>query len=126
MDGDGGPPYLKLRALIAAMILKGNYKDGDMLPSLRSFAQEHGANPLTVAKAYQGFQEDGLVVVKRGIGLFLAEGATERLLVSERERFLTVYWPKINMMIDRLGLDRETLFAQTPAVSDTGKAPIAA
>jgi GntR family transcriptional regulator len=126
MDGETAPPYLKLRGLIAAKILQGNYKDGDMLPSLRSFAHEHGANPLTVAKAYQSFQEDGLVVVKRGIGLFLAEGATERLLVSERERFLTYYWPGINAMIDRLGLDREELFAQTLRSSCVAKAPIAA
>ncbi len=125
MDGEAAPPYLRLRAMIAAMILKGNYKDGDMLPSLRSFAHEHGANPLTVAKAYQSFQEEGLVVVKRGIGLFLAEGATERLLVTERERFLTIYWPKISVMIDRLGLDRDELLAAAP-VSSGGKAPIAA
>jgi len=115
MDTEAGPPYLRLRAMFAAMILQGNYKDGDMLPSLRSFAQEHGANPLTVAKAYQSFQEDGLVIVKRGIGLFLAEGATERLLVSERERFLSCYWPRISLMIERLGLDRAELLAESPA-----------
>jgi len=126
MDEDATPPYLKLRAMIASMILAGNYKDGDMLPSLRSFAHEHGANPLTVAKAYQSFQEDGLVVVKRGIGLFLAEGATKRLLVSQREQFLKCYWPKINAMIDRLGLDREKLLAQPVPTSDGGKASIAA
>lgn len=111
MDGEAIPPYLKLRGMIAAMILNGNYKDGDMLPSLRNFAQTHGANPLTVAKAYQSFQEEGLVIVKRGIGLFLAEGATERLLVTQREHFLSYYWPKISAMIDRLGLDRKELLA---------------
>lgn len=118
------PPYLKLRGMIAGMILSGKYKDGDMLPSLRSFAQEQGANPLTVAKAYQSFQEEGLVVVKRGIGLFLAKGATEKLLVSEREHFLTTYWPKIMVIIERLGIDREELLAQTP--SGSSKATVAA
>jgi GntR family transcriptional regulator len=111
MDGDAAPPYLKLRAMIAAMILSGDYKDGDMLPSLRSYASAHGANPLTVAKAYQSFQEDGLVVVKRGVGLFLAEGATERLLKTERQHFLDIYWPKITKMIQRLGITREELIA---------------
>jgi GntR family transcriptional regulator len=125
MDEESIPPYLKLRASIAAMILTGRYQDGDMLPSLRSFAQQHGANPLTVAKAYQSFQEEGLVVVKRGIGLFLAEGATARLLVIERERFLSIYWPKINAMIDRLGLDRAELLAQSLA-SAARKASVAA
>jgi GntR family transcriptional regulator len=126
MDYDTMPAYLKLRGMIAGMILSGNYKDGDMLPSLRNFAQEHGANPLTVAKAYQSFQEDGLVIVKRGIGLFLAEGATERLLVSERAHFLTCYWPKISAMLDRLGLDRDELLAEAGKPSGPGKASIAA
>lgn len=121
MDGEAGPPYLKLRALIAGMILGGDYKDGDMLPSLRSFATEHGANPLTVAKAYQSFQEDGLIVVKRGIGLFLADGATERLLKTERQRFLDIYWPKITKMIERLGISREELIAHA-ACSDRATA----
>jgi len=59
MDTEAGPPYLRLRAMIAAMILQGNYKDGDMLPSLRSFAHEHGANPLTVAKHIRAFRKMG-------------------------------------------------------------------
>lgn len=120
------PAYLKLRGLIAGMILGGNYKDGDMLPSLRTFAQKHGANPLTVAKAYQSFQEEGLVIVKRGIGLFLAEGATEKLLVSERDHFLSCYWPKITAMIDRLGLDRDELLTEAGKSLGSGKASIAA
>lgn len=118
MNEDVAPPYLKLRAMIAAMILSGDYKDGDMLPSLRSFASAHGANPLTVAKAYQSFQEDGLVVVKRGIGLFLAEGATERLLKSERQQFLNCYWPKITKMIARLGISREELIAHVTCTEE--------
>ncbi len=126
MDGEAVPAYLKLRAMIAGMILNGNYKDGDMLPSLRSFAHAHGANPLTVAKAYQVFQEDGLVIVKRGIGLFLAEGATERLLITEREHFLNIYWPKINAMIDRLGLDREALLNDPRKSSCANEASVAA
>lgn len=104
------PVYLQLRDRIAASILEGKYRDGDMLPSVRAFAAEQGANPLTVAKAYQMFQEEGLVIVRRGVGMFVAEGATERLRVSERELFLNEYWPRIRAMIDRLGIDPEELF----------------
>lgn len=104
------PVYLQLRDRIAAAILEGKYRDGDLLPSVRAFAAEQGANPLTVAKAYQIFQEEGLVIVRRGVGMFVAEGATERLRVSERAVFLTEYWPRIRGMIDRLGIDRSELF----------------
>ena len=47
-------------------------RDGDPLPSVRALAAEEQANPLTVAKAYQGFQDEGLIVVRRGVGMFVA------------------------------------------------------
>src|SRR3546814_17385078 len=78
------PVYQRLRDVIANAILDGQFGDGDMLPSVRSLAAEEGANPLTVATAYQTFQAEGLVTVKRGVGLFVAEGATERLRSEER------------------------------------------
>jgi len=52
MKNDVKPVYLKLRDVIAAAILDGKYKEGEMLPSVRAFAAIQGANPLTVAKAY--------------------------------------------------------------------------
>ena len=70
------PVYLRLRDNIAAMILEGRVADGDPLPSVRSLAAEFGANPLTVAKAYQSFQDEGLVLVRRGVGMFVAAGAS--------------------------------------------------
>ncbi|TVV74897.1 GntR family transcriptional regulator [Sphingomonas solaris] len=105
MIGPDRPVYLRLRDMISAAILEGRYGDGDPLPSVRNFAASCGANPLTVAKAYQSFQDDGLVVVRRGIGMFVAEGATARLRVSERQVFLDVYWPEIERHVRRLGLD---------------------
>lgn len=95
MKSDSKPVYLKLRDEIAAAILNGRFSEGDMLPSVRAFAAQQGANPLTVAKAYQLFQDDGLVEVKRGVGLFVAEGAVTRLRSAERENFLTNIWPGV-------------------------------
>src|SRR6185436_16706905 len=92
---DDRPVYLRLRDTIAAMILDGRVRDGDALPSVRSLAAEYGANPLTVAKAYQTFQEEGLIVVRRGIGMFVADGAGERLRNNERKDFLENRWPGI-------------------------------
>ena len=104
------PVYLQLRDRIAAAILDGQYAEGDMLPSVRAFAAEQGANPLTVAKAYQLFQEEGLVSVRRGVGMFVAEGATSRLLDKERRAFLDEEWPRIRGIIERLRIDPAELF----------------
>ncbi|ODU22727.1 MAG: GntR family transcriptional regulator [Sphingomonas sp. SCN 67-18] len=110
MTSQDRPVYLQLRDRIAAAILDGEYRDGDMLPSVRAYAADQGANPLTVAKAYQLFQEEGLISVKRGVGMFVADGATGRLLARERRIFLDEKWPRVRAVIERLGLDPAELF----------------
>src|ERR1700712_5435254 len=110
LNSDDSPVYIKLRGTISAAILRGEYRAGDQLPSVRALAAEHGANPLTVAKAYQSFQDDGLVVVRRGVGTFVADGASARLLRQARERFLHEDWPRILARIDRLDLKKSELF----------------
>ena len=115
MADNGKPVYLKLRDIIAASILDGIYSEGDMLPSVRAFAAEQHANPLTVAKAYQTFQDDGYVEVRRGVGMFVLPGAAEALRVAERETFVTTHWPRILGHIDLLGLDARDLLAHERA-----------
>jgi len=106
------PVYLKLRDIIAAAILDGVYGEGDMLPSVRAFAAEQGANPLTVAKAYQLFQDQGLVEVQRGVGMYVATGAVDRLRAMEREDFLRNVWPPLVQRMRRIGLSPERLLAE--------------
>ena len=105
MSDDTRPVYLRLRDLIAAAIIEGRYREGEILPSVRAFAAEQGANPLTVAKAYQQFQNDGLVRVQRGVGMFVAAGAAERLREAERRRFLDEEWPGVLERMERLGIE---------------------
>ncbi len=81
---DNRPVYLRLRDEIAAAIIDGRYAEGEMLPSVRRTGGGAGANPLTVAKAYQQFQADGLIRVQRGVGMFVREGAAEQLRATER------------------------------------------
>lgn len=104
MSNQAKPVYLKLRDMIAAAIIDGRYPEGAMLPSVRTLAAEQGANPLTVAKAYQQFQADGLVAVQRGVGMYVVEGAAARLRRSEREQFLAEEWPMLRDRIARLGI----------------------
>ncbi|AMO71938.1 GntR family transcriptional regulator [Sphingorhabdus sp. M41] len=109
MNNTGKPVYLKLRDIISESILDGEFREGDMLPSVRVFAADQGANPLTVAKAYQGFQEDGLVTVKRGVGMFVAAGAKNRLRLAQREDFIKNIWPPVERQMKRLDLSIEDL-----------------
>jgi len=104
MTQQSRPVYLKLRDQIAAAIIEGDYAEGAMLPSVRAFAAEQGANPLTVAKAYQQFQTDGLVEVQRGVGMYVVAGAAAKLRKSERDEFIRQEWPEICTRMRRLGI----------------------
>lgn len=112
MSNQAKPVYLKLRDMIAAAIIDGRYKEGEMLPSVRALAAEQGANPLTVAKAYQQFQADDLVAVQRGVGMFVVEGAAAKLRRRERENFLAEEWPEIRNRMDRLGIEPADLLTE--------------
>ena len=115
LSTEDSPVYIRLRGTIAAGILRGDYRTGDQLPSVRAFAAEHGANPLTVAKAYQSFQDDGYVEVRRGVGMFVLAGAAEKLRDAERTLFLTESWPRIRDHIGLLGLDPADLLERSDA-----------
>ena len=99
------PIYRQLRDRVVAMILEGVLADGDALPSVRNVAAEYRLNPLTVLKGYQELVDEELVEKKRGRGMFVTDGARDRLLKDERQRFLEKEWPLVRATIDRLGLD---------------------
>lgn len=108
----GLPVYLQIRDSIVAGILDGRYGGDEALPSVRALAAAEDVNPLTVSKAYQELQGAGLVAAKKGVGLYVAPGARERLLRSERDSFLREEWPRMRARIDRLGLSPADLFAE--------------
>jgi GntR family transcriptional regulator len=105
------PVYLRLRDQIAAAIIDGRYREGEVLPSVRQLAADEGANPLTVAKAYQQFQADGLIEVRRGVGMFVVAGAARALREAERRQFLAEEWPPLRERLQRLGIAAEDLLA---------------
>lgn len=102
---DHTPIYRQLRERVVAMILDGALKPGDALPSVRQVSAEFQLNPITVSKAYQELADEALVEKRRGLGLYVTEGAREALLARERERFLKDEWPPLRERIQRLGFD---------------------
>lgn len=101
---DGAPIYRQLKERVIAMMLDGVLKPGDVLPSVRQVAAEYQLNPITVSRAYQELADEALVEKRRGLGMYVTEGASKKLLASEREHFLREEWPLVLERIQRLGL----------------------
>jgi GntR family transcriptional regulator len=106
---DKDPIYRQLKDRILEMILEGVFVEGESLPSVRQLASEHRINPLTVSKAMQMLVDEDLVEKRRGLGMFVRDGAKTTLIASERERFMTEEWPIILSKIERLGLSTQQL-----------------
>ncbi|WP_426195334.1 GntR family transcriptional regulator [Massilia sp. DWR3-1-1] len=105
------PIYRQLKEKVLEMMLDGDLKAGDALPSVRQVAADYQLNPITVSKAYQELVDDNLVEKRRGIGMYMTEGASEKLLASERERFVREEWPAMVERIRRLGLSVDDLLS---------------
>lgn len=108
---NNAPIYRQLKDRIVAMLLDGLLKPGDALPSVRQIAADFQLNPITVLRAYQELADATLVEKRRGIGMYVTDGALEKLIVSERERFLREEWPQMLERIRRLGMNMEELLS---------------
>lgn len=106
---DSQPIYWQLKERTVAMILDGTLAEGEALPSVRTVASEFHLNPITVSKSYQALVDDGLVEKRRGLGMFVCEGARKSLVASERNKFLNDEWPAMISRIEQLGLSIEDL-----------------
>ncbi|MCZ8113722.1 GntR family transcriptional regulator [Silanimonas sp.] len=111
---DSTPIYRQLKERVVAMVLDCELKEGDALPSVRQVAADYQLNPITVSRAYQELADEALVEKRRGLGMYVIDGAREKLLASERERFLKEEWPQVLARIERLGLKPEQLLAAKP------------
>lgn len=116
---DSQPIYWQLKERTVAMILDGTLPEGEALPSVRTVASEFQLNPITVSKSYQALVDEGLVEKRRGLGMFVCEGARRKLIESERAKFLNEEWPAMLSRIEQLGLSIEELLGNARS-KDTG------
>lgn len=106
---DNSPIYRQLKARVVGMMLDGVLQSGDALPSVRQVAADYQLNPITVSRAYQELVDDALVEKRRGLGMYVLDGARDKLLASERERFMREEWPAMLERITQLGLNLDQL-----------------
>ncbi len=85
---DGPEPiYLQIAQMIRAQVLAGELAEEEQVMSTTQFATTFRINPATAAKAFAGLVDEGVLYKRRGLGMFVAPGARERLLAEHRARF---------------------------------------
>lgn len=106
---DDQPIYRQLYERVVRLILRGDFAEGDALPSVRQLSADYRINHLTVAKSYQALVDEGLVEKRRGLGMFVLAGARERLLARERQLFLEKELPELIRRARELGIEPAVL-----------------
>lgn len=101
---DNQPIYRQLRSTVVHRILHGSLAEGEAVPSVRQVAADQRVNPITVSKAYQLLVDEGLLAKRRGLGMYVCEGARDLALTQERKQFLAHEWPRLLERINALDL----------------------
>ena len=108
---EGTPLFAQVAERLAAEIADGGLAEGERVPSTNELAAYYRINPATAAKGINLLADDGLLEKRRGIGMFVAAGARQRLLAQRREQFVERYVRPLLTEATRLGIDSGELIA---------------
>ena len=101
--------YRRIAKTLEDGILSGAYRDGDPVPSTNQFARLYAINPATAARGVNELVEAGILYKKRGLGMYVCEGAREKLLEARRKQFERETLKTFLQEAGRLNISRETL-----------------
>jgi GntR family transcriptional regulator len=108
---EGTPLFVQIAERLAEEIADGALPEGDRVPSTNELAAYYRINPATAAKGIGVLTSDGLLEKRRGIGMFVAAGARQRLLAERRRRFAERFVEPLVAEAGRLGIDADELVA---------------
>ena len=101
---EGTPLFAQVAERLAAEIADGGLAEGERVPSTNELAAYYRINPATAAKGISLLADGGLLEKRRGIGMFVAAGARQRLLAQRREDFVERYVAPLLTEAIRLGI----------------------
>ena len=102
---DNKPIYVQISDGFCEQVLSGKLAPGERVPSVREWGATRGVNPNAVARSYDMRTETGVIYQKRGIGFFVCEDAREKILASERRRFIEEELPATIKRAQLLDID---------------------
>lgn len=103
------PIYVQIGEYICNNILRGSWREGEKIPSVRDLSVSIEVNPNTVLRTYNNLQEKGVIYNKRGIGYFVDQDAYKKVKEMKTKEFVKHDLPYLFNMMDLLGLSFEDL-----------------
>ena len=101
--------YIQIAEVIENEILTGNLKEGEQAPSTNQFAKFYNINPATAGKGLNLLVDEDILYKKRGIGMFVTEGARKKIVKKRQNIFFKEILPEIMKESDRLEISTEDI-----------------
>lgn len=113
------PIYVQIAEAIRGQVLSGELQEGDQVMSTTQYASTYRINPATAAKAFTELVSEDVLVKQRGVGMFVAPGAPERLRARRREAFFADRFDPVLREAQVLGITPAELTAYLSTHHDT-------
>ena len=85
------PIYAQIAQAIEDNILKGIFKEEEVIPSTTEISVKFKINPATVAKGFNLLVDEGVIYKKRGVGMFVSTGSKNLLMEKRKDSFYKKY-----------------------------------
>lgn len=112
------PIFMKIMEMLEDDIIAGVYKTDDLIISTTQISKLLSVNPTTSVKAVGNLAEQGVLYKKRGIGMYVSEGAREKILSQRKERLFHETIPKLLVEGKKLGISKNELIQYVRRVSN--------
>ena len=103
------PLFQSIAEWLEDTIISGIYKEGEQVPSITEISVLYNLNPATALKGVNLLVDSGLLHKKRGMGMFVSEGARVKLLERRQEQFYTDFVLPLKLEAKRLQINKKEL-----------------
>lgn len=101
------PIYMQIKDRIEEQIMNGQLQEDEQIPSTTQLVQFYKINHLTISKGIHLLVEDGIIYKKRGVGMFVARGAKQKLVRRRKDQFVEQYIDPMLREAENLGMTEE-------------------
>lgn len=101
---------MQVRERIEDQIVNDQLKEGDQAPSTNQLVHFYKINHATVSKGVTQLVDEGIIYKKRGVGMFVAEGAKDKLIQKRKDAFIDDYVVQLVQEADKLAITEKEVF----------------
>ncbi|SFB21890.1 DNA-binding transcriptional regulator YhcF, GntR family [Lentibacillus halodurans] len=105
------PIFLQVREQIEDQILNNQLKEDDQAPSTNQLVNVYKINHVTVSKGITQLVDEGILYKKRGVGMFVTEGAKRKLIQKRKKAFVDDYVVRLIQEANKLEISESEIIS---------------